>query len=214
MLEQKRGKNIALIGTVLHLVFAVVMLIVAMRTGSGAAMVAMMMFAVGMTLWLMTAVLFYCHQLERREQGEFEELARQAGAAGTIFGDEQADAHRNAQARVAFVHRWIVPIFTVFWFVANLAFLGFGGLLAARRWGRIPTNVASSSLIVMLVGFLGFLFSAYVIGMSRQKAWRSLRWTKSNWPIRYVWSTRTPWSRSSCRRVGLSKVKGKTSRED
>jgi modulator of FtsH protease HflK len=175
MFELSRGKNVSLFGAILHAVFAIVMLIVASWTDSSAALATAMLLACGPVLWLMTVVLFYCLQLARREEMEFEELARQAGAAGTIFEGEHADAHQQAQARVAFVYRWVVPIFTLLWTAINAAVGVWMLLRINNRESAIPANAAPSSLFVVLVGFVGFLFAAYTIGMSRQTVWKPLR---------------------------------------
>ncbi len=175
MHEQARGKRIALLGAALQLIIAVVLLITALWTGSPATLCCALLVAGGVLLWLMTAILFYCHQLQQRELAELDDLARQEAAAGTIFEGDHLDAHRQAEARVAFVYRWVTPAFTLLWAALNAA-VGFWLL----QWVRgndpaLATDAGPALLFVVLVGFVGFLFSAYTLGMSRQQIWRPLR---------------------------------------
>ncbi|MHC4562858.1 MAG: SPFH domain-containing protein [Planctomycetota bacterium] len=175
MMDFRRGKNVALIGAALQAAFAIVMLTVTMQSASVSAQACVWLLTGGVGLWLMTAVLFYCYQLQQREAAELDDLASQKGAAGTIFEAERLDAHRVAEARVALMHRWVVPIFTLAWAGYNAAF---GYML--MRWamgGRPPTviHAEQASLFVVLAGFVAFLFSAYTVGMSRHDAWRPLR---------------------------------------
>ena len=175
MTEQKRGKNVALLGAGLQTLFVVVMLIVASWTRSAAALACVWILAAGVPVWLMTVAVFYCQQLQRREAVELDDLAGEGGAAGTIFEGEQLDAHRAAAARVRFVYRWVVPIFTLLWAAGNAA-AAYTMLQWVRRAGEsLAANAAPASLFAVLVGFLAFLFSAYTLGMSRQGPWRLLR---------------------------------------
>ena len=75
MTETKRGKNVAIVGTILQLVFTAAMLTMWLLTKSLAAMVCTWALASGVLLWLMAAVLFYCRQLAAQEEIELAEMA-------------------------------------------------------------------------------------------------------------------------------------------
>ena len=175
MIEQRRGRNVALLGALLQAAFTVVMLVVAVWTHSPAAMACTWLLAGGVALWLMTAVLMYCQQLQQREAAELEQLAQAEDGATTIFEGEGADAHRAAEARVAMVRRWVVPIFTLLW-------AGYNGAIGYLMLGRITAletvetaNGGQAALFALVAVFVAFLFSFYALGMSRQTVWRPLR---------------------------------------
>jgi len=181
--EYRRARNVAVFGTALQTVLVIVMLIMAIWTGSMAAWLAFVLMAVGVAVWVMTAVLFYSHLLQQREAKELEDLGRQPGAAGTVFEGEQLDAHRYAEARVAFMYRWAAPIFTIvlaaaFYFIPAAIFRSWYPIrYVVEPWLRLRplVNAAQASMFVILAGASGFLFSAYTLGMSRQAVWRPLR---------------------------------------
>ena len=175
MMQHRHGKVVALIGAVLQAVFAAVLLVIWLWTGAAAAMSAMWFVVAGLPAWLMTAVIFYCRQLEQREELEFQEIGEQT-AAETIFRGEGEQRLRLARQRLAFVTGWGVGIFTFLWLAlhAGLAFLILRYLNTADA-AEVITAPAQGTLFVALVAFVGFLFSFYSIGMSRRVIWRILR---------------------------------------
>ena len=175
MNEQKRGRNVALMGAMLQTAFAVVMVIIAVWTKSPSAWACAWLLGGGLALWLMTALLMYCRQLAEREAAELEQLSQEQGDPSTIFTDEQASAHRTAQKRVDVMLRWVAPAFTVLW----AAFNGAVGYWMFARIGSLEASLATqtgqAALFGVLIGFVAFLFSFYALGMSRQLVWRPLR---------------------------------------
>lgn len=175
MIAQKRGKNVAIAGAVLQAVFAGGALLLQQWTHSLGAATWVVLLAAGVPLWLMSAVLFYCKQLERQETLELEHLAATGGAAGALFQQNQSEEFRSAASHVKFIEKWIVPIFTLLW----------TGLLAAAAvymfWRLQPfhstdlPNTDRAWMFVILIGFPAFLFSRYCTGMSRRPEWRPLR---------------------------------------
>jgi regulator of protease activity HflC (stomatin/prohibitin superfamily) len=178
MIVQKRGKNTAVAGTVLQAAFTGVMLVIWLATHSLSALSSMLMLVGGVAVWFLSAMLFYCRQLERREAVELEEIRSQAGETG-IFRGGAGGEPRPAAARVAFTERWIVPIFTLLWAGYHAAI----GVLLLRRLagGTAPALAypAEGALGSILIGFLAFLFSRYAVGMSARQEWRLLRATGS-----------------------------------
>ena len=115
MMEQRRGRNVAITGAIFQFIFTAVLVAIWMVTGSLAAMACIWMLAGGGMLWLMLIILFYCRQLARREQMELAEIAAQSSTGQTIFETEKDLKHIPATARLRFVERWIVPVFTLLW---------------------------------------------------------------------------------------------------
>jgi len=178
MKQQNRGKNIALLGAVLQSAFTLVMLIVALRTDSYAAMASIWYLLGGVLVWLMTALLFYSRRLEIQERQEFQDLAAR-GESGGIFDRERDLSLRPAAARVRFIEKWVVPSFTLLMgsYYAVMGFLVFTGarFAAGQQPIRPLVNVAEGMLFVIIPGFLAFLFSRYCTGMGSQAQWRQLR---------------------------------------
>lgn len=188
MIAQRRGKNVAIAGTVVQLGITTAMLVIWLYTGSLAAFSAMLLSLAGIPLWLMVGFLFYCRQLARREEAELEDLAKHGATKGTIFETEDGAELRPAASRLAFVERWIVPIFTLLWAGLQVAFAAIlinylSGDAQEDQLSSIAAHQVSNAeqgiLLVLVVGFAAFLFSRYAVGMSKGAQWRLLRATGS-----------------------------------
>jgi len=178
MTEQRRGKNLALAGAVLQLVFTAVMLGIYLVVRSRSALSCMVFLGGGIGVWLVAAMLFYVRQRERQEAKEFAEIAA-AGEGGTIFEGEQAEL-RTAAARLAWTEKWIVPIFTFLWAgfhaaLGVLLILGFAG----SQGSPLAEGTAQATLFAVLIAFVAFLYSRYVMGLAAEPQWRLLRATGS-----------------------------------
>ncbi len=178
MKDQNRGKNIALAGTVLQVAFTLTLLVIALKTGSHAAMTAMWYFVGGVGVWLMTSLLFYSRKLERLEQQELDELDAK-GDSGGLFQRGRDLSLRPAASRVRFIEKWIVPGFTLVlggYYAAMGAVVLMGVRFQAGQQETEPLrNLGAGILFAIIPGFLAFLFSRYCTGMSSQPQWRSLR---------------------------------------
>jgi modulator of FtsH protease HflK len=174
MVTQNRGKNVAIIGAVAQTVFTAVVMVLWLWTDSLAAMTCVWLVGGGVASWLMVAVLCYCGQLADQETVEMEEIAAQ-GEGGTIFQGERDMQVTPAANRVAWMHRWMVPVFTLLW----AGFHGTVGVLLVRRLLTAEpmdmVNGAEATLFAVLVAFAGFLFSRYATGMGRTDQWYLLR---------------------------------------
>ena len=178
MKQQNRGKNIALLGAVLQSAFTLVMLIVALRTDSYAAMASLWYLLGGVMAWLMTAMMFYSRRLEMQERQELQDLAAR-GESGGIFDRERDLSLRPAQARVRFIEKWVVPAFTLllgaYYAAMGILVLMGASFAAGQQAARPLVNIAEGMLFVIIPGFLAFLFSRYCTGMGSQVQWRPLR---------------------------------------
>lgn len=165
----------ALAGAAGQLIFAGVMLVVWLMTGSLSALPCAVFVASGIPVWLMTALMFYCRQLERQEAGDLEELAAQGRQATTIFQQQGEEELRPAAARAAFVAKWLVPVFTLLWAGMHVA-IGVLMLRYARGLEAVmPVRAGQGILLSLVAGFAAFLLSRYSTGMSGQVDWRPLR---------------------------------------
>ena len=179
MTEAKRGKTVAIAGTILQLAFSAGMLAMWLITGSLAAMACTWALVSGLLLWLMVAVLFYCRQLARQEETELAEISAH-GEKRTIFEGEDGAAMSPAANRLETMERWVVPIFTVLWAcgLAAVGLLTIRYVAALERYESL-TGVQAAALFALLMAFVAFLFSRYCTGMGTERAWRLLRATGS-----------------------------------
>ncbi len=190
MKDQKRGKNVAVVGAVLQAIIVVVVVILWRMSDSHSAFTSLWLLVGGVFLWLMTVLLFYARQLERQEAVDLQELIERGGGEGTIFEEQEKLDLRPARQRLEFLLRWIVPVFTLL-FAAYHATLG---LLMIRYLRTAEPLVASrpmeTALFLLIIGFGAFLFSRYCTGMSSQPQWRLLRATGSYLLIcvLFIWS--------------------------
>lgn len=179
MIAQRRGKNVALVGTVGQLLFTGVMIVVWRMTGSAAAASCVLLLAGGVPLWLMVALISYCRQLQRQESWELEELAAQGRPATAIFQEGQDQELQPAAARLKFVEKWLVPAFTLLWAGLNVG-LALLMLHYVKNLQLVSTKTSGQGILLSLVvGFVAFLLSRYSTGMSKVADWRLLRATGS-----------------------------------
>jgi regulator of protease activity HflC (stomatin/prohibitin superfamily) len=176
MITQKRGKNVAIVGALVQLALAFAMLVIWMTSGSAAAQTAAAMMCGGVLVWLMTALLFYCGQLERAEAAEIDELRQGQGAGNAIF---EHTSDRPFAARLAWVQKWLVPAFTLLW-VLYLAGIGIALLMAlvgsAGTWGHtVLRGEATGAVFSLPVIFASLLLGLYATSMSKDASWRLLR---------------------------------------
>ncbi len=178
IVSQRRGKKAAILGLVFQIVLSTVMLAVWLETDSLSAMSAYWLLSGGAALWLMAAVLFYCRQLQQQEALELEEIA--AGPATATIFDAQDRTLRPAANRLAWISRWIVPIFTLLFaaygITISVLLLRHLALNTISLLAQAPTDALTASGVFCVIGaFLGFMLSRYCTGMGSQEIYRPLR---------------------------------------
>jgi regulator of protease activity HflC (stomatin/prohibitin superfamily) len=177
MKNQKRGKNVAIVALVLQAVLVAACLAIWRWTGAQSLLSAALMAAGGLLVWTMVAMLFYARQLVQTEQLELEEIHAQ-GAASSLFDEADRLAGRPAKAKLEFMEKWVLPLFTL---VLAGYYIGIGwwllsiiGPLTVETGAPVPSNPHAGLLLIVL-GFGGFLWSRYALGMSTEADWRALR---------------------------------------
>jgi hypothetical protein len=115
MLANKRGRDVALGGFFLQLVLAALAVALWWFTRAKAAWPALWLVVAPVPIWLLTLILFYCRQLERREAQELQELAARGGERASIFAAEGSEGEpvRVAASRLRWMERYLVAIFTL-----------------------------------------------------------------------------------------------------
>jgi regulator of protease activity HflC (stomatin/prohibitin superfamily) len=174
MKNQKRGKNVAMVGLFGQLVVAAVLLILWRMTDSRAMLACLWLPLGGVALWAITAILFYARQLEHREEMELQELTG-GSEDRSIFQDRGQLELRPAAQRVEFLKKWIVPAFT-------LLFAAYNGALAILTYRMLnstdvvtPVNSGQAAMFLVILAFGVFLLSRYCTGMASRGEWRLLR---------------------------------------
>ncbi len=180
MVDERRGKNVAIAGAGLQMALTAVMLGLWMWTDSRTLLTVTALLAAGVPVWLFVALLMYARQLERREAIELEELAQ--SHKESVF--EEEDESRPAVARLRWFDKYGCPGFTLLMVViqAGIAFLVwylYAGRYSLRGAEAPPpadvVNAGKAMLFPVLLAFAGFLFGRYVVGMSSGPRWRLLR---------------------------------------
>jgi modulator of FtsH protease HflK len=177
MKNQRRGKNVALVGAVLQALVTVVAVVIWQLTGSRAALISLWFLLGGLPLWLLTMLLFYARQLAAQEDIELETL--NTGDGETIFSDGGQMQMCPARSRVIFLEKWIVPLFTLL-FAAYQAGLAIVMLRYLQKIDTTPETFAvvaraPGAVFLIIAGFAAFLFSRYATGMSSNREWSLLR---------------------------------------
>ena len=181
--EDRRAQHVALLGFFLELAAFGTLLGVGIWSKSAAIVAASRFMLAGVPIWIILYLIFKQIRRVRIEQLETAELsrAREAGATGAIF-EMEPEAVYLEQNRLRWMVRWLLPTGTIIVVLILLA-----GHFVAWGWSLPDAfkTPAESSLtrtqdptmmmwFVVGVGFLCFLYSRYVIALSRLPEWRLL----------------------------------------
>jgi len=82
-------------------------------------------------------------------------------------------------ARLTFIERWVVPIFTLLWAAYHACFSVVVWKVVTAGDAAKLEHTGRGTLFAILIGFLAFLFSRYSTGMGTRAEWRPLRATGS-----------------------------------
>lgn len=190
----QRAVSVALIGLAVQFVFILTALALAIWIGTPG-MSSLMFHAIGgLLIWLSLAIVYDQHRRERIEALESEEIASRSGRDNSIF-ENALDDLSVARRRLDRMYRWLLPIISG---LTSLLLIGIG-LWRLSNWTSLHTEITNYSslddqvasplqqitpdqhtamvvlFLSLLLIFAGFIFSRYVAGMSKVKAWTLLR---------------------------------------
>ena len=115
-------------------------------------------------------LLYYQRWKVEKEKEELEELSRERGR---MFRDEETGILVN-ELRLRQTERYTLPFLSLI-----IAFILSAGTIRIGRifWGKYFTFTYTPLIPLFLIPFsiLFFLFSRYLLGMSREKVWKNLR---------------------------------------
>lgn len=182
-----RSRRASLGGLCLQCVAFAAVLIVAVLTHSQATYNFAWYMLGGIPIWFVALLVFRQRELAALETLDLEELRREKQASGggeALFGEEGGAAlgFRVAEARLNWMHRWLIPGFGLL----NAVYLGVMGLILWRRlavqmpavgaggWPEMAA-VPKGMVIVAILMLVTFLYSRYTSGIGRTREWQLLR---------------------------------------
>lgn len=176
----RRAASVALIGLGLQLLMGLVLLVYSIILNDRSALAGSMMILTGSIVWTFLAVVFDQHRRERIEALEAESFIQASARETSVFG-ERADDLRVAARRLAWMHKWLLPIASLL-FATVLAALGvwllYHGqdILSKDSFRSLDQSAAGWAISIGLaLAFVGFVFARYVSGMAKQPVWANLR---------------------------------------
>ncbi len=180
-LSPRRAENLSLVALLLGLVCFVLTLWLAKWSNSLAAQIEAWHFLGGSTIWLALFMQFRQRRLadeERLDAEAYQKLRRQGKNTSVFEGTPVEDSLHLAERRLVWLEKYLVPIFAILTAVYMLA-------VSVWLFGKVKADevtalaghgvILQSSVFLIAMGLLSFLFSRYASGMSRQDVWRPIR---------------------------------------
>ncbi len=193
----RRAAHAALIGLAIQLLLAILAGLTGLYADSIGINTLAWYFLGGLPIWIILWVIYNQHRLERVEALETEQLATQDAQAAALF-EEAGQQLQIAQKRLNNLYKYglsIVSLLVSFYLLA----VGFGMLRAAVVAYRsanelegggffadmakmlssgdgFPSGSAGGvAMVAVVIGFLAFIVSRYVSGMTKVDEWKLLR---------------------------------------
>lgn len=177
----QQATRVASFGLIFQLILGVAMLIWGIAGEDTSFEIASLYILPGCLVWIGLMVIFHQHRLERLEALERDELANERGGEeSALFEEGEVDV---AARRLRLMHTWMMPA------VSLLVVI----LLTTFSWdylswfhslddpnidaGAFNTGGNLGWQLAMALGLslMSFIFSRFVAGMSKQRAWQNLR---------------------------------------
>ena len=181
--------RVSLAGLILQFILAVTVLVFGIAGGDQVMRAVGEYMLLGLPVWATLLLLFHQHKLERIEAIEASELIERSGGTGSIFELGEDDLNVAAR-RLRWMHRILVPIVSLA-LAGGFIALGLfrynffqlrlnppaleGDAAAAELQLLSPTLAGWGLAVTAAIAVIGFIFSRYVSGMSREPAWANLR---------------------------------------
>ena len=194
----RRAANAVLIGLAIQVLLTILTALTGLYADSTAINTIAWYFLGGVPIWVILWIVYNQHRLERVEALETEQLAAQDAQAAALF-DEAGQQLQIAQKRLDNLYKYglnIVSLLVSFYLIA----VGFGMLRSAvveyraayqiedpSFFADIAGLIASDSgfsgyssagmvaIVALVIGFLAFIVSRYVAGMTKVQEWKLLR---------------------------------------
>ena len=180
----RRGTIAALVGLAIQVGLTVAFAVVGAWTESPAIQAATWHMLIGVPIWVILALVYSQHEVERRETLAADRLATQDAASSVLFGDLSDELQRSRQ-RLANLLGYGLP--AVSFLVATALVTGgllllwrFFALAAARGPGVVTTlGPAANPVGLMFVSgalsFVAFIAARWISGYTRVREWQLLR---------------------------------------
>lgn len=180
----RRGTTAALVGLAIQVALAVATALVGLWTQSPAIQAATWHMLIGVPIWIILALIYSQHEVERRETLASEKLATLDAASSVLFGDLSDELQRSRQ-RLATLLGYGLPLVSflvaVSLLVAGGALLWRFAVLSASKDPGIVTSITPTASPVGLlfvsggIAFVAFVAARWISGYTRVRAWRLLR---------------------------------------
>ncbi len=177
----QKATTTSLTGLIIQILIATSLLVFGLVAQSTAFIFASLFAWVGIFIWLGLIILFYQEKLQVLETIEESELT--GNEATTIF-DSAGDEIRPAAARLKFLHRWMMPLLSLFVSAALIVI----ALNIFRFLDRLDhqddvlqTTISQTPYIgwalalSMSFALTSFIYSRFIAGMADVKVWSNLR---------------------------------------
>ncbi len=176
----KRATTVSLLGLGLQMAMGLTLLIysfVAKPQGDLLCRTGAAFILLGGIVWLLLAIVFDQHRRERIEQMELEAIGG-SGRETSAFS-EGTDDLRVAHKRLVWMHKYLVPTFSLVYALA-LGGLGAFTFFVGRLFLKVEAFRSTESFgsviaLTLTIAFIGFVFARYVAGMAKQPVWAYLR---------------------------------------
>ena len=184
----QRAATTALTGLILQFAIASTLLIFGLLSGSTAFVFSSFFVWIGVLVWLGLIVLFYQQKMQLLEELEESELV---GSDQSSMFESAGEAIRPAASRLKLIHRWVMPVFSLF----TTALLITTAVFILRYLGNLqnPDDLAQTAIyttsyigwaLAVALGFalVSFIYSRFISGMAKIPAWNNIR-GGSSWMV-------------------------------
>jgi len=173
MAQPKKLEYTALFGLVSQVVFLLVALALAAKSGSRAVGAITWYVGAGILVWFLVLVHGRQRRLAREEREEMEQL-RRTRLSEELFEETELDRMRASAGLVLF-EKYLVPVFSV---VLSAMLLYFAYRVGSGAWGAEAPEVliqAPVAVGMIFMAFVGFLIGKYAAGLAQSADYRLLR---------------------------------------
>lgn len=177
----QRAATTALTGLILQFAIATTLLIFGLLSDSTAFVFSSFFVWIGVFVWLGLIILFYQEKMQILEVLEESELV---GSDHSSMFESTADAVRPAAKRLKLIHRWVIPLFSLF--IAALLIITAVSLLGFLNDLDHPNDVSQTVIqttsyigwalaVAMSFALVSFIYSRFISGMAKIPSWTNLR---------------------------------------